>query len=174
MVYLDQEITIEREKVFGELAVSVERVHDCDDNDDAEIPFLIFADCYLQRFMDQEFTDILIKVIALSGVAYSLAAHRVVLTAMTTLKDRMKNGDQTIELHGIYPRYLFHLVAYAYASLPDALIFGNIILPGEDDTNRHSLPPTEFHGMRRVSIVIDISTTSGETDDFDDKLYLKK
>ncbi|KAF3264617.1 hypothetical protein TWF128_001079 [Orbilia oligospora] len=169
MAYIGQEITIEPGKVFGKLTVSIERA--CDRYRDDEIPFLQTTVFNLwQQFMSQEFTDILIKVIAPSGVVYSLVAHHVFLTAMTALKDKMKNGDQTIELHRIDPRCFLHLVAYAYTSVPDALIFGHVILSGEDDTNRHSLSSTEFYGLQKTR---NVSAPSGETDDLNDTIYLK-
>ncbi|TGJ62633.1 hypothetical protein EYR41_011823 [Orbilia oligospora] len=173
MAYIGQEITIEPGEVFGKLTVFIERA--CDRYRDDEIPFLqtiVFGNTnkLRQQFMDQEFTDILIKVIAPSGAVYWLVAHRVVPTAMAALKDRMKNGDQTIELRGIDPRCFLHLVAYAYTSVPDAFIFGHVILSGEDDTNRHSLSSTEFYDLQKKR---NVSAPSGETDDLKDTIYLK-
>ncbi|KAK6495080.1 hypothetical protein TWF481_003107 [Arthrobotrys musiformis] len=87
-------------------------------------------DSLWQTFINQEFTDVVVKVVALNGAVFSIGAHRVVLAAMTAFKDKLKAGDQTIELHGVDLRCFLHLVAFAYTGAADALVFGQVCLPG--------------------------------------------
>ncbi|KAK6347450.1 hypothetical protein TWF718_005291 [Orbilia javanica] len=147
-----QEIVLVPSDTFGSLSKLVPLENTEADFDDPCTEYFRgpFANLW-KCFINQEFTDVVIKVITSTGAAYSLGAHRVVLATITALKDKLKNGEPVIELHGINTRCFLHLIAYAYTGMADSLIFGQVHLPGVNITERHSRPAQAVDDMCSIS-----------------------